>query len=35
MRRLEDDYSPEEIQQMREAMDKLHESMSETKKKAQ
>jgi hypothetical protein len=35
MRRLEDDYSPEEIQQMREEMDRLGESMRETKKKAQ
>jgi hypothetical protein len=35
MRKLEDDYSPEQIQQMREEMDRLRESRLENEKKAQ
>ena len=34
MSRREDDHIPEEIQQMREAMDRLRESMRDTKQKA-
>ncbi len=34
MRRLEDDYNPEEIQQMRETIDQLRESQLDSKKKA-
>jgi DNA-binding GntR family transcriptional regulator len=35
MSRLEDDYTPEEIQKMREEMHRLRESMQETKTNAQ
>ncbi len=35
MRRPEDDYSPEEIQQMHEAMDRLRESQIANKQNAQ
>jgi hypothetical protein len=34
MRRLEDEYSPEEIRRMREAMDQIRERQLETKQRA-
>jgi hypothetical protein len=35
MRKLEDEYSPEEIQQLRDTMDQLRQSQLEIKKQAQ